>query len=438
MRRTSLRRVVVLLMLAAWLGVFTATAPAQAPPSFPPEQLDQLVSRIALYPDPLLSQILAAATFPSEIPDAARWADEHHYLTGDALAAAITEDHLPWDPSVQALLPFPSVLDTMASDMRWTTDLGNAFLAQQPDVMDAVQRMRKKAQDKGTLKPTEQQKVETKVVESKQVIVIEQANPQVVYVPTYDPVVVYGPPVYPYPPIYYPPAWYYPTGLAISFGVGVMMGAFWSGGWCCGCGWGGNNVYINHNNNFNRNSNINRGNRVNNELPGRGGGNRPDRGGVNRPSTLPSGGDRSNWQHRPEHRGGAPYRDRATADRFGGTARGDSLARRQAGARQQITRQGGNLPSNRASGGLGNRAGGPSVSNRGASGPGNRSLGGGPDRIGTRDLSRSGGGNRDAFGGGSRGYNGSSARSSSSRGASSVGGGFSRGGGGGRGGGRRR
>ena len=115
------------------------------PPSYSPDQLDKLVSRIALYPDPLLAQVLAGATFPDQIPDAAKWADEHHYLRGDDLARAISDDQLPWDPSVQALLPFPSVLDTMASDMNWTTDLGNAFLAQRQDVMDAVQRMRQKA-----------------------------------------------------------------------------------------------------------------------------------------------------------------------------------------------------------------------------------------------------------------------------------------------------
>ena len=410
----------------------------------PPDQLDSLVAPIALYPDPLLAQVLAASTYPLEIIQLQQWLEKNQTLKDQQLADAVAKQ--PWDPSVQALAALPEVVKRLANDIGWTTDLGNAFLAQQSDVMDAVQRMRKKAKDKGNLKSNEQQKVETTVIENKDVIVIQQANPQVVYVPTYDPVVIYGPPVYPYPPIYYPPAWYYPTGLAISFGVGMMMGAFWSGGWCCGCGWGGNNVYINHNNNFNRNSNINGGNRVNNDLPGRGGaGNRPNspnRGGANRPSTLPAGGDRGNWQHNPEHRGGAPYRDRATADRFGGTARGDSLSRRQASARQQISRQGGNLPSNRASGGLGNRAGGAGAGNRGTSGLGSGSLGGGPDRIGTRDLSRSGGGNRDAFGGGSRGYNGSSARSSSSRGSSSLssrgGGGFSRGGGGGRGGGRRR
>ena len=324
---------------------------------------------------------------------------------------------------------------------------------------------------------TEQQKVETQVIESKNVIVIQQANPQVIYVPSYDPVVVWGPPIYPYPPIYYPTG-YYVAGVALSFGMGAMMGAFWSGGWGWGCGWGGNNnININRNNNFVRNGsgNFGGGNRAS-QLPS-GGANRPGgvggvggaggvggvggvggAGGVggvggNRPSQLPSNGN--SWQHNPEHRGGAPYKDRATADRFGGTARGDSLARRQASARQQISRQGGSFGSNRAAGGAGlaNRAGGGAgvgnraagsagVGNRAAGGAGGGGLGGGPDRIGTRDLSRTGGGNRDAFGGGSRGFDGASARSSSSRGMSSFGGGggggFSRGGGGGgRGGGRR-
>ena len=394
----------------------------------PPDQLDSLVAPIALYPDPLLAQVLAASTYPLEIIQLQQWLEKNKNLKDKALADAVAKQ--PWDPSVQALAALPEAVNRLANDIGWTTDLGNAFLAQQTEVMDAVQRMRQKAQSKGNLKTTEQQKVETQVIESKQVIVIEPANPQVVYVPTYDPVVIYGPPVYPYPPIYYPPAWYYPAGMAISFGFGVMMGAFWSGGWGWGCGWGHNDVYINRNNNFNRNTNIDRGNRVNNDLPGRGTnrpgtGNRPGAGGT-RPSTLPSGGDRASWQHNPEHRGGAPYKDRATADRFGGTARGDSLARRQATARQQISRQGGRPSSSR---GLG--AGAPGR----AAGAGGRSLGGGPDRIGSRDLSRSGGGNRDAFGGGTRGYNGSSARRSSSRGASSM----SRGGGGMRsGGGRRR
>jgi hypothetical protein len=388
----------------------------------PADQLDSLVAPIALYPDPLLAQTLAASTYPLEIIQLQQWLEQNKTLKDKALADAVAEQK--WDPSVQALAALPDVVKRLANDIQWTADLGNAFLAQQGDVMEAVQRMRKKAQDKGNLKSSEQQQVETKVIDNENVIVVEQANPQIVYVPSYDPVVVYGPPLYPYPPIYYPPAGYYAAGVAISFGVGVMMGAFWSGGWGWGCGWGGNNVYINNNNNFNRNSNINRGNR--NSI---GNGNRNNIGGGNRPSTLPArggGNGRSQWQHNPEHRGGAPYRDRSTADRFGGSARGDSLAKRQGSARQQIGRQGGNLASN--------RGGGAGVSSR-ASAPGLGNRSGGPDRIGSRDLSRSGGGNRDAFGGGSRGYNGSSARAGSSRGSSSMrsrsgGGGFSRGGGG--------
>ena len=395
-----------------------ASLPQDQAAKIPPDQLDSLVAPIALYPDPLLAQTLAASTYPLEIIQLQQWLGRNSTLKDKALADAVAKQQ--WDPSIQALAALPDVVKRLADDIQWTTDLGNAFLAQQNDVMDAVQRMRKKAQDTGNLKSTEQQKVETSVIENKSVIVVEQANPQVVYVPSYDPVVVYGPAVYPYPPIYYPPAGYYAAGLAISFGVGVMMGAFWSGGWGWGCGWGNNNININNNNNFNRNSNVG-GNRPSNQ-PVRGGGNRGNIGGGNR------GGDAS-WKHNPQHRGGAPYRDRATADRFGGTTRGDSLSNRQARARQQVGRQGGNLPSNRAVGGAG---------------AGNRFGGGGADRAGSRDLSRGGAGNRDAFGGGSRGskgYNGSSARASSNRGSSSMGsrgGGVSRGGGGRGGGGRRR
>jgi hypothetical protein len=409
-----------------------ASLPENQAPKIPPEHLDSLVAPIALYPDPLLAQVLAASTYPLEIILLQQWLTKNSRLQDKALGDAVAKQ--PWDPSIQALAALPDVVKRLANDIQWTNDLGNAFLAQQSDVMDAVQRMRKKAQDKGNLQSNEQQTVETRIIESKPVIVIEQANPQVVYVPTYDPVWMYGPPVYPYPPIYYPPAWYYPAGMAISFGVGVAMGAFWAGGWGWGCGWGGGDININRNNNFNRNTSIGGGNRVS-TLPSRGG----NLGGGNRASTLPAGGANAGnrWQHNPQHRGGAPYRDRATADRFGGTTRGDSLANRQAGARQQLGRQGGSLVSNRAGGsGLSNRGGNGGISNRAGGGAGSRPAGGGPDRIGSRDLSRRGGGNRDAFGGGARGYNGSNARGSSSRGASSMG---SRGGGGGfRGGGGRR
>jgi hypothetical protein len=442
----------------------SAAAPAQAAVKIPADQLDSLVAPIALYPDPLLAQVLAASTYPLEIVQLQQWLLKHKDLKDKALVDAVEKED--WDPSVQAMAALPDVVKRLADDIKWTTDLGNAFLAQQNDVMDAVQRMRGKAQDKGNLKSTEQMKVETKVIEQKSVIVVEQANPQVVYVPSYDPVVVYGAPIYPYPPIYYPPAGYYAAGMAISFGIGIAMGAAWGGGWGWGCGWGGNNnITINNNNNFNRNSNINGGNRNNigngnrpSQQPSRGNGNRGGVGGAggaggvggaggaggvggvggvggaggrNGASTLPAGGGGSNWQHNPQHRGGAPYGDRGTADRFGGTTRGDSVGNRQANARQQVGRQGGNLPSNRGGGtGASNRAGG--------AGGSNRAGGGGGDRVGNRQVPNSGGGatNRSAFGGASSRTSGSAARSSSSRGSSSMGG--SRGGGSRGGGGRRR
>src|ERR1700744_590972 len=151
---------------------------AQAPPSFAPPQLDQLVARIALYPDPLLAQILAAATYSNDIPAAAQWADQHHYLTGQDLANAITADQLPWDPSVQALLPFPSVLEMMAADPGWTAQLGDAFLSQQPDVMAAVQRQRAVAARYGYLRTGPQV-----VVGMGPYITIEPVNPAFIVVP---------------------------------------------------------------------------------------------------------------------------------------------------------------------------------------------------------------------------------------------------------------
>src|SRR5271154_5902590 len=254
----------------------SASAKAQAPPTkIPADQLDSLVAPLALYPDPLLAQTLAASTYPLEIIQLHQWLEKHSTLKDKALADAVAKE--PWDPSIQALAALPDVVKRLANDIQWTTDLGNAFLAQQAEVMDAVQRMRKKAQDKGNLKSTEQQKVETKVIENKSVIVVEQSNPQGIYVPSYEPATVYGPPVYPYPPIYYPPPGYYAAGMAISFGIGVAMGAMWGGGWGWGCGWGGNDVNVNVNNNFNRNTNIN-------------GGNRNNINGGNRPGQLPSRG----------------------------------------------------------------------------------------------------------------------------------------------------
>jgi hypothetical protein len=381
----------------------------QSEPKIPPDQLDSLVAPIALYPDPLLSQTLVASTYPLEVIQLKQWLDQNNGLKDKALADAVQKQD--WDPSIQAMAALPDVVKQLADNIKWTTDLGNAFLAQQNDVMDAVQRMRKKASDGGKLKSSEQQVVETRVVENKQVIVVEQANPQVVYVPSYNPVVVYGAPVYPYPPIAYPPVGYYAAGMAISFGVGIAMGAAWGGGWGYGCGWGGNNdITINQNNNFVSNSNrqnLNRQN-VNNRASTRG---------------------NSTWQHNPQHRGGAPYSNRATADRFGGTTRGDSMANRQANARQNVGAQG----RQQSAGGLG-------ASNRGTglgASSGNLNRGSGGDRVGNREVSRNPSAtNRSAFGGASAGSNRSQARASSSRGYSSMGG--SRGGGGRSGGGRRR
>src|SRR5277367_704576 len=389
--------------------------------SIPPEQLDSLVAPIALYPDPLLSQTLVASTYPLEIIQLQQWLEKNKALKDKALADAVAKQ--PWDPSVQGLAAMPDLVKFLADDVQWTTDLGNAFLAQQNDVMEAVQRMRQKAQGLGNLKTTEQQKVETKVVESKQVIVIEQANPEVIYVPSYNPTVVYGAPIYPYPPIAYPPVGYYAAGMAISFGVGLAMGAAWGGGWGYGCGWGGNNnVTINNNNNFNRNSNINGGNRNNIN-----GGNRPS----NQPARGGAGGN--NWQHNPQHRGGTPYGNRDTANKFGGTTRGASVSDRQAGARQNLSQQGNRPQASTRDGGSRGTAPGAGGGRQQAGG-GNR--GGGSERVGNRQTSSgSGGRNSGAFGGSSR--SGSAAKASGSRGSSSMGGG-SRGGSRGGGGGRRR
>jgi hypothetical protein len=387
-------------------------APKEAPkdaskeePKIPADQLDSLVAPIALYPDPLLAQTLVASTYPLEIVQLQQWMAKNPNLKDKALADAVAKQ--PWDPSIQSMAATADVVKRLAEDIQWTTDLGNAFLAQQADVMDAVQRMRKKAKDNGALESNEQQKVETKTIEEKTVIVVESADPEVIYVPSYSPTVVYGPPVYPYPPIYYPP--YYAGAAFVSFSFGVMMGAAFWGGSCCGCGWGGGNVNINVNNNFNRNN-------INN---------------INR-------GGNNNWSHNPQHRGGTPYGDKATNNKYGGGNRASASNRAGTGAGNR-----GASASNRAGGtgspSAGNRAvggtGSPGASNRAVGGSGsasNRGTAGG-DKIGNRSIPSSGSSSRAGGFGGSSGFSGSSARSSSSRGSRSMGG--MRGGGGG---GRRR
>jgi hypothetical protein len=423
MVRKLMALVCALLVLPGEALVF-AQESGQQQAKIPNEQLDSLVAPIALYPDPLLAQTLAASTYPLEIIQLQQWLEKNKTLKDNALADAVKKQD--WDASVQALAAFPDLVKQLADNVKWTTDLGNAFLAQQSDVMDAVQRMRAKAKDSGNLKSTEQQKVETKVIESKSVVVIEPASPEVVYVPSYNPTVVYGAPAYPYPPIAYPPPGYYAAGMALSFGVGVAMGAAWGG--CCGwnAGWGGNNnVYVNNNNNFVKNSNYNRQNINNRQTVNRGNGN--------------------TWQHNPQHRGGTPYSNNQLGSKYGGTTRGASTSARQASARQNIQQSGG-----RTQGGTTNR-GGTGAQNSFRDGGGGRPSAGtmdrggssgasGGDRVGNRSVSPSANSRgSSAFGGSGGGTSGSSARASSQRGASSMGGGGGRsGGGGGRGGGGRR
>ena len=189
-------------------GLVAMPAMAQAPPA-PPPQLDQLVKRIALYPDPLLAQVLTASTFWDAIPDAAAWANQHSMLHGDQLAAAIEEDHLPWDPSVLALLPFPQVLNMMAGDPGWTQALGNAVLVQRPDVMDAVQRMRQAAYNYRYLVSGPFMHV----VYAPGAIEILPVG-AMYYVPTYDPVLLFA-----------PPRTGFAIGAAVRFGGGITIGA---------------------------------------------------------------------------------------------------------------------------------------------------------------------------------------------------------------------
>jgi hypothetical protein len=224
------------LLFAAWpqnlLATQNAQAPAQTPQGAPyaqqtPEQLQRLVAPIALYPDSLVAQILAASTFPEQVVEADRWVQAHPDLKGEALGQTV--DQQPWDPSVKALAAFPSVLGNMDKNLSWTSSLGDAYYNQEQDVMDAVQVMRQKAEESGNLETTPQQTVTSEGP----TIVIQPADPQVVYVPAYDPWVVYGGPVVAWPGWYpYPGIWY--GGPYLSFGVGFGVGFFGGFGW----GWG--------------------------------------------------------------------------------------------------------------------------------------------------------------------------------------------------------
>jgi hypothetical protein len=214
------RALTLTLFLATMLSSVTAGAQAPLPgeptPSYPSAELDRIVSPIALYPDPLLAQVLAAATYPDDISEAAQWADGHSYLKGQRLIEAIGADRVPWDPSVQALLPFPSVLDMMARDMPWTQELGDAVLAERADVMDAVQRMRRQAWTYGYLRSNG-----SVIVNTGAYIEILPAGPDVIAVPVYDPRIVFA-----------PPRRGFAVATAIRFGTGISLGVeFAPSGW---------------------------------------------------------------------------------------------------------------------------------------------------------------------------------------------------------------
>src|SRR5271157_218278 len=288
--------------------VFAMQEAAQA--NLSATQIDELVSPIALYPDALVAQILAASTYPDQVVTANSWLQANSKLNAAELAKQV--DQQSWDPSIKALTQFPTVLDSMAKNLSWTSALGDAFYNQQADVMAAVQRLRKQAKAAGNLKSTQQQTVTTENQGGQQVIVIQPANPQVVYVPTYNPTVVYGTP-------YYPPGYstaaLVTTGI-VSFGLGMAVGAAISGGWgwnSWGCGWHGGtvnynrNVYVSNSNvyrggnrtnvyNGNR-TNINGGNRTNINGGNRNninGGNRNNINNGNRPNAGNNAGNRPN------------------------------------------------------------------------------------------------------------------------------------------------
>ena len=295
---------------------------------YTPEQLDQLLAPIALYPDALLSQTLMAATYPLEVVEAARWTQANPNLKGDAAVQAVkTKD---WDVSVKSLVAFPQTLAMMNNNLDWTQKLGDAMIGQQKDVADSIQRLRAKAAAAGNLKTTPQQKVTTQTSGSNSAIVIEPANPEVIYVPYYNPAWAYGPWPYPaYPPVYYPPPPNYGAALAtgMMFGVGVAAGAAMFGGWhwgWSGGGWGASYTTVN----------------------------------VNRATSISVNNFDANryrdgqWQHDPAHRDGVPYRTSAERDRY-------NQARPGAQQREQFRGQ----AANREAGTAANR---DAAANRGA------------------------------------------------------------------------
>jgi hypothetical protein len=248
-RKTLMRLMSLSIILLMTLPADVFAQDAATKPTFKQEKLEQIIAPIALYPDSLLTQILMASTYPLEVVQADRWAKQNKNMKGDALAKALEAQ--TWDPSVKSLVNFPQVLTMMSEKLDWTQKLGGAFLAQQKDVLNTVQDLRKKARASGNLKTTKEQVVKVE----KEVIIIESASPQVIYVPAYNPTVVYG--VWAYPS--YPPYPVYPPGYkaGAAFVTGVAVGAAWGYAWGHS-DWHGGDVNIDVNRNANINNNINR------------------------------------------------------------------------------------------------------------------------------------------------------------------------------------
>jgi hypothetical protein len=415
-------RSVLALLLSLCAAALPAAAQEGAATGFSKEQLEQIVAPIALYPDSLLTQVMMASTYPLEVVDADRWLKQNKSMQGSALESALKEKS--WDPSVKGLCTLPDVVAKMSENLDWTQDLGDAFLGQKAELMDAVQRMRGKAYDAGNLKSTQQQVV---TQQPDKIIVIEQSAPEVVYVPSYSPTVVYGAwsyPSYYYPPMYAPP----PPGYGLlTFGVGMAVGAAIWGDSNWGWGHGDVDIDVNNYNNFNRNTNVNW---QNNQIANR-------------------SGNKASWQHDPAHRKGVNYRNQAVAGKYGAGQGASRVSRDQARGWSQA--QGGNRAAagtqqrDRAAAGTQQRdraAAGTQQRDRAAAGTQQR------DRAATgtqqRDLATAGA-QRDRAASGSRSsekrssaYSGSrspnmdraaSSRGSASRGTRSYGGGGRAGGG---------
>ena len=346
-------------------GVAAAQATDGKPPEpeqtlLKPEQLDALVAPIALYPDELLANVLAASTYPLEAVQADRWVKANKNLKGDALKTAVEKQ--AWDDSIKALAATPDVLAMMSDKIDWTKNLGDAVLAQQPDVMDAIQRLRALAHAHNKLVTDKQQKVSVQRQENKEVIVIEQAQPDTVYVPYYDPATVYGEwPYAEYPPYYFGYPSYIGAGViaaGLAFGTGWAIGR-WGNYWGGGANWGSRNLYVNH---YNRTTNIG-----------------------------------NNWQHNPAHRQGVRYSNTSVQQKFG-----NNNLRSGAADRMDYRGRDGQkvLDAGKDRAGAGDRAGDRAGADRAGAGDrakagdgakgGDRAKGGG-DRAKTADRSRAAG-----------------------------------------------